>query len=559
MGRLSVLAIVYLLVWVGCEGAMKPVFKDVSKLRGIQTLEENHRRRPEDSKYFGATIADLDCDGRYDLVLSNHGNNAEWYWSKGTKQFTYTDPELRNHDVHGTAAGDLDNDGIKDVIFTLGGSGGAKPGLPIFYHVSKNRTYKKDRGEKWGLDQGKTRGRTATYIDIDNDGDLDLIFLSAPKLDSNRSHYVYENLGNGQFRLRNKTGLERIFGFKHLVLDINNDGNLDLIVFDVPGPDVYLGTGRFKFNLNKKILPDINLRLVASMAEFDYDGDGDFDLYLSRGFPGKYEAPNILLENRDGKYVAVEKKTRSDIVGHSRHVTYGDFNNDGFIDLYITETVDKRRTRKNDIMLVNQGGKQFVRQKRTGTESKNPYEDGNNSIAFDYDNDGRVDILSGARNGTWNLYENRTPYGARHYILVQVGRPSARVLNKNLKRSPMHAVVRVVTSTRVFIRRVSTPGRSHAQAFMDTLHFGLGQRDKIERITIDYNGGVRVVREGGIKVDSTILIGRQCNCSGGKTGPNCALRKPECSMKSCAGTRCETTFFTDNPGKKYYCKVPPGQ
>ncbi|KAJ8901253.1 hypothetical protein NDN08_007102 [Rhodosorus marinus] len=550
------LVFVVLLVLVAAsEAALRPKFADVSASRGIQTLSENHRRRPEGSKYDGATIADLDCDGRYDLILSNHGNNAEWYWSKGHNMFESMDPRLYMHDVHGTAAGDLDDDGIMDVVFTIGGSGGQKPGVPIYYSVKKNHTWKRDAGFKYGFGNELMRGRTAAFVDLNHDGKLDLMFINQQKLDGGRKNYVYQNLGNGKFRLRENTGLEMRPGFTNTIVDINNDGNIDILVFMIERVDVYLGTGGFKFIKNNKILPNINMRLVTSIVEFDYDRDGDFDLYMTRGYPGVYNMPNILLENRNGIFVDVSNSTGVNILGHNRHATFADFNNDGWDDLYVTFTTDYKKRRMQDLMLLNNGGKFFTKTRNVGTQSKNPWEDGNNSIAFDFDNDGKPDILSGNRNSTWNLYRNTTPKGNRHYIIVRVGRPACASMNPKMDRSPMYAVVKVVTPGGIFMKRVSTPGRSHSQACMETLHFGLGTQTKVLRIIVEYMGGVTVIREIGIQVDKIITIGKVCKCPKGTNGPNCKLPAPVCGWKRCAGRRCERGFLNGNRRLIYYCVV----
>ncbi|KAJ8901251.1 hypothetical protein NDN08_007100 [Rhodosorus marinus] len=507
------------------------------------------------SKYYGATIADIDCDGRYDLFLSNHGNNVEWYYSEGHNMFKSKDPRLYLHDVHGTAAADMDNDGMMDVVVAIGGSGGRKPGLPIYFKVNEDKTFRKDAGTSFGFGKETMRGRCPTFLDIDHDGDLDLVFLNQDKLDDPRGNYVYENMGRGKFRLRENTGLEFIGGWTHTLIDYNNDGNLDFLVFHLRTLEVYAGTGSFKFVRQENVFPANRVWRTTSVAEIDYDNDGDFDLFLARGFPGRYNIPNTLLENRGGKYVDVTSKTNLGLLGHNGHVTYGDFNNDGYIDLYLTVNTDYNTRRQNDIMLLSRKGMDFVQVKNTGTESQNQYEDGNNSIAFDFDLDGKVDILSGMRNSTWNLYRNQTPPGNRHYVIVRVGRPTAINLNPKLKRSPMGAVVTVVTKNKKFMRRVTTPGRSHSQAFMDTLHFGLGQEKQIKSIIVDYMGGVRLVREIGLSVDKIITIGKVCKCPKGTNGPKCKLTHPKCSLKRCGGQRCERMFFKNNKNTIYYCIV----
>ncbi|KAJ8901254.1 hypothetical protein NDN08_007103 [Rhodosorus marinus] len=486
--RGSVLVVVLGLILVLAECAKRPFFEDVSHRKGIQSLEENHRRVPLGSKYDGATIADLDGDGWYDLVLSNHGNNAEWYWSTGDGSFEFEDPRLRYFDVHGTAAGDVDNDGKMEVIIAIGGSAGSKPSTPVLYTQGANGRISRTRGEGHGLDEMAIRGRSVSFVDIDNDGDLDLIYTNKREEGTMKAHLVYENTGEGQFVLRKNTGIESADAWKIVIFDINEDGNADILFFTSFGPaELYLGTGDFKFTRDHDTLPLDLLEYAHCIAIMDYDNDGDLDLFIVRGSDTpRTRKPNTLLENRgtDGYTdVAAEKKLSVLTNYTSYFVTYGDFNNDGYIDLYVTISTDYTGPRQKDLLFVNEAGIYFREVKDHGINASGLPEDGNSAIAFDFNMDGNMDLLTGNRNSTWRLYENKTDLTRRHYLFVRVGRPPATELDPGLDRNPLGAVVRVYTGRgEVFTREVGTPGRSHAQAYMDTLHFGLRKNEAIEKI-----------------------------------------------------------------------------
>jgi len=558
--RGSVLVLVLSLILILVDCAKAPFFEDVSQQRGIQSLEENHRREPLGSKYNGATIADLDGDGWYDIVLSNHGNNAEWYWSRAGESFESEDPKLRFFDVHGTAAGDVDNDGRMEVIVAIGGASGSKPSTPVLYTHEAKRKIRRTHGEGYGLDEMVMRGRSVSFVDIDNDGDLDLIYTNKHREGKLKAHFVYENTGKGKFVLRKHTGIESADGYTIVLFDINEDGHTDILFFNSFGPaELYLGTGDFYFTRDHDTLPMDLLEYAHCIAVMDYDNDGDLDLLILRGSEKlRTRRPNTLLENRgpDG-YIDVAPEKKLSVLSNytNSFVTYGDFNNDGYLDFYITINVDYAAPREKDLLLVNEAGNYFWDVKDDGIDVKGLPEDGNSAIAFDFNMDGNLDLLTGSRNSTWRLYENKTNLTPRDYLLVRVGRPPATNLDPKLDRNPLGAVVRVYTTKGfVFTREVGTPGRSHAQAYMDTLHFGIGRNRTIDRIEVKYTGGVTVVRRGGIEVDRTVIIGRFFHCPAGLTGRSCDYA-PVCdSVDICNGRPCESVFHTNCEGcGGYFC------
>mmetsp|Transcript_2911 Transcript_2911/g.4170 ORF Transcript_2911/g.4170 Transcript_2911/m.4170 type:complete len:589 (-) Transcript_2911:282-2048(-) len=546
-----------------------PLFRDVSREHGIQSLEENHRRVPLGSKYDGATIADLDGDGFYDMVLSNHGNNAEWYWSTREGSFESVDPRMRYFDVHGTAAADINNDGKMEIVMAIGGSRGSKPSLPVWLNFDANGKVEKTRGEEYGLGQESMRGRVVSFVDIDNDGDLDLIYTNKPIPGELRVHLVYENTGHGRFVLRQDTGIEVLEVYKIVLLDINEDGNMDILFFhSYRESKLYLGTGDFKFIRDDNLLPLELLHYAHCIAVMDYDNDGDLDLFVVRGrnAPNRAKLENPLLKNtlienrRNNLFVNVATERGLSVLTGYRpyHVTYGDFNNDGYIDLYVTISTEFRSTRKNDLLLLNEKGAYFKKGLYHGIRAAGLPEDGNSAIAFDFNMDGRMDLLTGNRNSTWRLYENRTDLGDRNYLTIRVGRPPATELDSGLDRNPLGAVVKVYSwRGDVFTRQVATPGRSHAQAYMDTLHFGLMHTALIDRIVVEYTGGITLVRRGNIRINGEVIIGRFFHCPAGLAGSNCD-RIPVCDVANpCNDRGCERVFYSkceDCAG--YFCLAP---
>ncbi|MBB6462457.1 CRTAC1 family protein [Flammeovirga kamogawensis] len=258
------------------EGVNIPQFKDVSEESGFTTEVT--------WKYGGPSIGDINNNGYYDFVLNNHDKvPAKLFWNKGNGKVEENDTPLMKWDIHGSAVADYDNDGDLDILISQGGGNGTDPQPPhllrndngSFTHVSK----------EVGITLG-ARGRSVRWIDMDLDGDLDLLFINAEGINASdgAQHILYENLGNGKFQNIKSEGIEKAKGERVLVTDINNDQVDDLILFEPLS--VWKGNADFTFTdvsekwLSKKLQ---NVEYITGAAAIDIDNSGYLDLYLSRG------------------------------------------------------------------------------------------------------------------------------------------------------------------------------------------------------------------------------------------------------------------------------------
>lgn len=256
-----------------------PEFRDDSAAIGLE--------KANSIKYGGPTIADFDGDGDYDFIVNNHNaENTKLYWNNGDGTVTKHTKNLSRwfmHDVHGTAAGDYDNDGDLDIVVTQGGGNGNNPSKANFYNNNNGRLVLMT-GDV-GIDRGG-RGRGAKWTDMDVDGDLDLILFNETSLAGDKpQHFFYENLGNGTFNYKSVAGLEDEEPSRMLLTDFNGD-NIDDVVLYGHGPlTLWQGNGDFTYeNVTSRLPQDLsNLESTLAVADVDIDNDGDLDLYLARG------------------------------------------------------------------------------------------------------------------------------------------------------------------------------------------------------------------------------------------------------------------------------------
>ncbi len=247
-------------------------FVEVSKDFSIK--EKNLR------KWDAPVVADLDQDGYPDLLVNDHGYGVQVCWNnKGKFEKPF---DIAIGDIHGVSIGDIDKDGILEVIMSRGGGSGSNARNSKIFKVSKKREFTEVPDFNVPLEM--MRGRTVKFVDLDNDGDLDLLNLAFPDADKKgeSENYVYENTGKGELVLKSKLPAIKVDGQKTLVTDFNGDTIFDVILYGNGNVKAYQGKGDLTFEeVTDKIFP-YKINDVTSINEIDFDNDGDFDLFFTR-------------------------------------------------------------------------------------------------------------------------------------------------------------------------------------------------------------------------------------------------------------------------------------
>ncbi|MER2490786.1 CRTAC1 family protein [Catenovulum sediminis] len=232
-------------------------------------------------KWDVATVADLDQDGYPDLLLNDHGFSLKVMWNNKGK---YAKPyDLIMGDMHGLSAADFDKDGnIELVIARGGGSGSNARNSKIFrFDKQRNITSVSDFDKPLAF----MRGRTVKWVDLDQDGWLDLINFAFPSIEMKGAseNYLYANDRQGQLVEKNRLPKISKDGQKTLITDFNSDGSPDLLLYGNGAVKAYQAQSAYNYeDVSEQVLP-ISLTDVTSINEIDYDNDGDFDLVITRG------------------------------------------------------------------------------------------------------------------------------------------------------------------------------------------------------------------------------------------------------------------------------------
>lgn len=481
--------------------AADPAFRDVTPDVRIDTSSGKIK------KFGSPAVADLDRDGLPDLLFCHHDTTfTELYFNSPGGTFTKA-PWGIHHDSHGLVPFPISlwHKSMR-FILSVGGNNGETPNHPLMFQVDTSRVVS-EVSVQAGIDKAGGRGRSAAFLDLSMGAHPywpDVIFTNAHALQG-PSQYAYENTGQQRFTLRTLNG-----GFENTrnglitVTDLETDGVMEVVSF--PILQIWKVTAPFHMiDISNQVLPPgMNRGAVAAVAEIDYDNDGDFDIYLARAWLGTWMTPgiyeDILLENRNGKYYDVSASAKIPRGTVSHGVTTADFDNDGYMDIHVTQYTG------SDLFLMNNGDGTFrtVRDVIVHDDSTR----GDNAVAVDYDMDGKVDLIMSegdkdeiSLGGTFHVLKNSmSDSSVGNFIHIRVGHPWDRSC------TPLNARIFVKSGTLAVTRRVGSPGTSVSTSYLETVHVGLGDRTMADVIYVRYTNGY-VVERRNVSHGQTVVLG----------------------------------------------------
>jgi PGF-pre-PGF domain-containing protein len=366
-------------------------------LNESQQWQENFTGVEFSSTAFG----DIDNDG--DLDLASIG--CTWYGAGGctsyvSKIYINNGTTLRENSTwqqnltainYGSVAfGDIDNDGDLDLIMTGCSNGGGTSqicndgGYQIFIYINNGITLIENL--QWQNNLTKSWKGSIALGDIDNDGKLDIALNGQ----SNGGKFSKIYINNGSSFVENSSwsgNLTAVYESSLAFGDVNNDGNLDIALCGDAGlsdetTKIYINNG---ITLNENSTWQTNLLGVdwCSLAFGNYDNDEDLDLTL---IGHTTQDNHRIYRNNNSTFMELQKELQ-DLIGiFEGSLTFGDYDNDGDLDLIATG---------------NEGYTTFFIYNDTNftTSSQDPEShilnlEKGSSLAFgDIDNDGDLDLV----------------------------------------------------------------------------------------------------------------------------------------------------------------------
>jgi len=472
----------------------------------------------------GCAFLDYDGDGWQDILLVN---GMDWVGHKkqrstlklyrNNRNGTFTDvTKAAGLDIEmygmGVAVGDYNNDGFPDVLITCVGQN------RLFQNTGKGTFV--DVTRKSGLFGRQAFSTSATWFDYDRDGLLDLfvcnyvnwspehdVFCSldgkqksycTPEAYRGETCWLLRNRGDGTFE--DATAASGVFdaSSKSLgvaLLDFDQDGWPDLLVANDTQPNkLYknLRNGKFKdvaVEAGIAFSPDGKARAGMGVAIGDFENAGRAGIAITN-FDNE-----MIGVYRAGKTGGYEEISLASGIGAASKTTLGfgcaflDVDLDGRLDLavangHIDETV--RNIRGNvgyaqaPQLFLNSGGGKF---RDVAPETGGDFATakvGRGLAVADFDRDGDLDLLVTTNNGPAYLYRNDQSAGHRAIRFHLRGTKS--------NRDAIGATVRLYNGSEMQARTVEG-GSSYLSQSELPVTFGLGGRDRVEKVVVDWPGG----------------------------------------------------------------------
>ena len=324
-------------------------------------LEENIQVTPlTDARNGSLTLGDIDNDGDPDLLILGQDAgtlNTILYENDGNGNFT----EITGTSFIGLQFGnsdfaDVDNDGDLDLLYT--GSNFSTEYFALLYLNDGNGNFTLESNTPF---QGSSEGEFV-FEDIENDGDLDLL-MTGTKLDNLNDPEgivaLYVNDGSGTFTEVGGTPFEQVSSSSIAFIDVDNDGDNDVIISGEDDNEVAItnlytndGIGNFSLVANTSIADFA----AGDIAVADTDNDGDQDVHISGQAAGGINVSQLYLNDGTGEFTLVSGTPfPATIVGTS---DFADFDADGDFDLLVTGATGGAEFTSN--IYENQGSNIFV-------------------------------------------------------------------------------------------------------------------------------------------------------------------------------------------------------
>ncbi len=494
----------------------------------------------------GVSVVDFDRDGFPDLytVTSVEGGRNRLYRNLGDGTFKDVAEAMGIAELNsveqgvcmGAVWGDYDNDGYDDVLVYRGGR-------PDLFHNDKGKGFTRVT-EKCGL-PAWVNSNSAIWLDYDGDGFLDMFItgywaddINLWKLTTTQimpESFQYAGNGGRKYLLRNRgdgtfedvtktTGLDKTrWSLAVAATDLRGSGYPDLVIANDYGVNEYYENQNGKAFIEKGMSSRIGEQSKSGMSVSfgDIYNKGRFCIYVTN-----ISEPGILLQGNnlwvpDSKRPSEEPRYTNhagslgvELGGWSWGAQFGDFNNDGFVDLFLTNgyiSADRASNYWYDYSLIAGANKAIISDAKNWPDMKGRslagYQqkclwvnrngkfadvcqavgirdtyDGRAVAMVDLWNRGVLDLVLANQNGPLLIYKNSV---AKENDWIQF-----ELKGSKSNRSAIGAQIRLTWNGRTQVQEVSG-GNGYASQNQRRLHFGLGKDAKIDRAEIIWPGSKR--------------------------------------------------------------------
>jgi tetratricopeptide (TPR) repeat protein len=443
----------------------------------------------------GVIVDDFENNGRLDVVTSSLDSCGPMHFFHNNGDGTFSDQTTKAGlaDQLGglnTLQADYNNDGCMDILVLRGGWEIAQRKSLLRNNCDGTFT---DVTAASGLAEPGTSTQAAVWVDINNDGLLDLFVAN-----EDSPAQLFLNKGDGTFEdISASAHMDRTAFSKGVAAaDYDNDGWPDLFVSNLHGPNFLY------HNNHDNTFTEVALQAgVQSPTRgfatwfFDYDNDGWPDLFVTSYFISVDETARTYLDlphnattlklyknMKDGTFRDVTTEVGLDKVFMPMGANFGDIDNDGFLDIYLGTGNPSYGSLVPNVLLRNHEGKYFV--DVTDSSGTGELHKGHGIAFADLDNDGDEDIIAEVGGATWGdrhalrVFEN--PGNGNDWI-------SLKLVGAKTNRGAIGARIKVTVEnkgqgTRSIYRTVGSGGSFGASPLQQ--HIGLGKDARIAELEI---------------------------------------------------------------------------
>ena len=485
----------------------------------------------------GGAFLDYDNDGDLDLYLVNSAAPSMLYRNNGDGTFTDVTPSAgidnQGSYGHGVACGDYDNNGYVDIYITNFGAN-------RLYHNNGDGTFT-DVTNKSGTGDSRWSS-SATFFDYNSDGDLDLYVVNYLnyKLDAayppcfetpafsttekvrgycHPKHFegapdrLYRNNGDGTFtdvtetaNIRDPGGMFLGKGLGVVAADFDADGNPDLYIANDDTPNYLFynkGDGTFAeiaILTGCAYSADGIAQAGMGVDAGDYNGDGFLDLFVTNF---SYETNTLYRNNGDGTFTDVSYKAQ---LGEESYLSLGfgtgffDADNDGYLDIFVANghifptverTTDVLSYRQPNQLFWNRGDATFAEVRFDSHPAVS-----RGTLFGDYDNDGDTDLLVTQLNGTVTLLRNENQTANNWLRLKLIGTRS----NRDGIGTRITLTIDSESQT-----REGRMGSSYLSSNDPRVLLGIGAHDVVDKLEIRWQSGAVQVLEN-LTVNQELVV-----------------------------------------------------
>ena len=481
----------------------------------------------------GVAVIDYDNDGFEDLFITGGQSNDKLYRNIGNGKFKDIASEAgikkeKNIITTGVTTSDVNKDGLVDIFVTTFASDQINAIIVIddgkIRGISKNILYINNgdgtftnSSKKFNLTE-ENFSTSASFGDINADGYPDLFV-------SNYFENFNGNLGNlNHFLINNdyEPQLDELYlnikgeyfknvshllvdcgkgyGFGGVFTDIDNDSDLDIYLVndfgEINQPNQLLINQHPKFgfeNKSKELRASFGMKAMG-VAIGDYNNDGMQDIHVSNIFAGPFmvnrgiNEPFLNLSANIGtgfNTLPDQSNKPTTVVGWG--TIFFDYDNDTDLDLFNSNGPVNPPIELIPNILFNNNGRVYEMNENSGLMD---FGIGRGAVAFDYDNDGDLDLFVVNQRPVYDMTYRGGIVKSKLYKnnLNKNNWLKVKLVGKYSTTRGLGARVKLFLPELQMIREVDG-GSSHASQNSSIVHFGLGQNQKVDSVTVTWPGG----------------------------------------------------------------------